>query len=321
MTFKETEHSTTITNKEEHKMYSFFEMLSYKRPEGSRSQEKFCNRFLRPVFGAPDPAGNYIKIIGDKPRVAFMSHHDTVHKKNGKQKVFVEGNWVFSNGDCLGADCTTGVYIMLEMISMNIPGVYVVHAAEEIGCRGSSFIVEDYLERKEPHWIDHVDFAISFDRFGTKSIITHQMGYRTASESFSKSFAEELNMGHTSDDSGSYTDSNEYADVISECTNLSVGYYDQHTSRESQDLDYLDGLIEALGKVKWENLVAARDPDAIDLMPRWPSREEEVYADSDLEELIMDHPKAVASFLEDMGCDVHDLESYIWGTSSDRRYN
>jgi hypothetical protein len=48
------------------------------------------------------------------------------------------------------------------------------------------------------------------------------------------------------DSTGSYTDSNEYAPIVSECTNISVGYFNQHTKNEVQDLDYADDLLLAL---------------------------------------------------------------------------
>ena len=54
---------------------NYIDMLTYMRPEGSKYQRKFCNRYLMPVFGQPDKHGNYTHIVGDKPRVAFMAHH------------------------------------------------------------------------------------------------------------------------------------------------------------------------------------------------------------------------------------------------------
>jgi hypothetical protein len=155
---------------------NYIDMLTYMRPEGSKYQRKFCNRYLMPVFGQPDKHGNYTHIVGDKPRIAFMAHHDTVHSKTGRQTVTIDGDYAKATTDCLGADCTSGIYIMLCMIEAGIEGVYVVHAAEEVGCVGSKGLVSDF-----PAWIDHVDAAISFDRKGYDSIITHQMGLRSCS--------------------------------------------------------------------------------------------------------------------------------------------
>lgn len=239
---------------------NFIDMLAYKRPDGSRYQKKFCRRFLEPVFGKPDAHGNYTLVVGVKPRVAFMSHHDTVHHTDGRQIVQIMDDHVFSSGnDCLGADCTTGIYIMLRMIEENVPGVYVVHAGEEIGCVGSSALVKDF-----PAWIGQVDAAISFDRKGYTSIITHQMGSRTCSDAFADSLADILDLSMVKDSTGAYTDSNEYIDYISECTNISVGYFNQHTKKESQDLVFLEYLIQALVVADWTKLVFKRAIGAVE---------------------------------------------------------
>lgn len=286
-------------------MYSLIEMLKYMRPEGSVEQRQFCKRFLEPIFGQADKHGNYTLVIGDKPRVSFMAHHDTVHSKGGMQEVLVKEDFAIATKDCLGADCTTGIYIMLNMIEMGVPGIYVVHAAEEFGCIGSSAIVED-----KPLWLDHVDIAISFDRFGTNSIITHQMGERTCSDDFATSLAYQLGMGHVCDTKGSYTDSNEYRGVIAECTNLSVGYYSQHTPSEKQDLVYLDNLVYALVNVDWDKLVVSRTPE-IDFDDSWwyrgPENGDEMY------DFVRNNPQLVCDYLESYGITYKDLmeELYI----------
>jgi len=38
----------------------------------------------------------------------------------------------------------------------------------------------------------------------------------------------------------------EFADIIPECTNLSVGYFDQHSVKERQDIKFLEDLANAL---------------------------------------------------------------------------
>lgn len=249
----------TVTN--------LIEMLRYKRPQGSDTQREFCDRFLEPVMGVPDLHGNFIHIVYDSdfpdviPDIVYTAHHDTVHSTGGMQEVVVVDNVASSVGaDCLGADCTTGVYLILEMIDAGVPGVYVVHAAEEVGCKGSSALVAD-----RPFWLNSSLAVISFDRYGTESVITHQMGYRTSSDSFAKSLANILGMPNLKPDpTGSYTDSNEYSDVVPECTNLSVGYYKQHTSNETQDLSFVAKLRDALISADWSKLVIERNPEEVE---------------------------------------------------------
>ena len=296
-------------------MYSLIEMLRYKRPQGSSTQKEFCERFLEPHFGLPDINGNYILRIGDNPKICFASHHDTVHKTEGLQKLVVTNNIVSvadpTISSCLGADCTTGVWLMMGMIEAGVEGMYVVHAAEESGCVGSSALV-----KSNPYWLTHIDAVISFDRFGDNSVITHQMGRRTASDDFARSFATALNLPQlVADTGGSYTDSNEYADKVPECTNISVGYYGQHGVNETQDLEYADLLMYALTQADWAKLVISRDPsmyemyyDDNDFWKNWGGKTYgnyneplDNYDTEDINILVMEHPDLVARMLIEMG--------------------
>jgi hypothetical protein len=230
------------------------EMLGYMRPQDSTAQEMFCDKYLLPVMGKPDAHGNYILSVGNRPNIAFMAHHDTVHRNGGIHKPHVSKGIVSTKADCLGADCTTGVWLILAMIQANVTGLYVVHAAEEVGCIGSRGIVDD-----NPSWIADTQAAISFDRRGYDSIVTHQMGERTASDAFAVSLNDALGMQMKPDSTGSYTDSNEYAYVIDECTNISVGYRGQHTSHETQDLPFAMALRDRLIQADWTTIVVKRD--------------------------------------------------------------
>lgn len=299
-------------------MEKLTEMLRYMRPEGSVHQQLFCQRFLEPVFGDPDEHGNYVHIImkesGAHPSVCFTAHHDTVHKQDGMQYVLVTDKRIITapQSDCLGADCTTGVWLILGMIEANVPGVYVVHAGEEIGCWGSSALIRD-----NPEWLNKLDAVISFDRRGIDSVVTHQLGRRTCSDVFAKSLIDALGMGKFKPDpTGAYTDSNEYADVIPECTNISVGYYGQHTKAESQDLTFAYSLLESLIQANWDSLIIDRTPTT----EFWSNYD---YVGSsyksnydNLTELVEEYPEEVAAVLEDWGCDAE----YLWSQIKVMRY-
>jgi hypothetical protein len=192
------------------------------------------------------------------------------------------------------------------MIEAGIEGVYVAHAAEEIGGVGSSNLVLD-----NPAWLSNIQVCLSFDRFGTNSVITHQGGRRTASDAFALSLADILGMPQLRPDTtGTYTDSMEYAGLVPECSNLSVGYYDQHTARESQDILYAETLLERLCEADWSALVVSRDPTQ-------PMEYDDAlrysYVDTDSDDavdeesvdaitaLLLDRPRVVAELLLDYG--------------------
>jgi hypothetical protein len=109
------------------------------------------------------------------------------------------------------------------------------------------------------------DRIISFDRRDVGSIITHQSWSRCCSNAFADELANQLNstglgLSYIKDDGGVYTDSAEFIDIIPECTNISVGYYKEHTHTESQDIDHLERLANACLQVDWDNLPTVRDP-------------------------------------------------------------
>ena len=267
------------------------DMLTYKRREGSVGQQLFNERFIQPMMGKPDKVGNYLcqvypdgqverfrGVIHPKNKIIFMAHHDTVHRTDGRQKVFydtVSKTAFVDHDECLGADCTTGVFLILEMIRYKVPGLYIIHTGEECGGIGSSFIVGG-----KPKWLNEVEACISFDRYGTNSIITHQMGQRTCSDSFADDIESILKMNLKSDSGGVYTDSYEYCNLVSECTNISVGYYNQHTKTEYQDMDFVMKLRDALINADWGKLRGYRDPTVIeydDYGKGWTSKNKQPY--------------------------------------------
>ena len=194
----------------------------------------------------------------------FTSHLDTVENKRDleKQKKLVMTGDILGvqGGGILGADDGAGIWLMCEMINSNVPGTYVFFQDEEMGRLGS----EDAKKRSVLAW-DRFDFMISLDRMGTTDIVDHQMGERCCSPTFVKGLGKLLGMGHTGAD-GSYTDSYTFADTIPECTNLSVGYYAQHSKQECLDVKHIIELRDKLISVDWSSLVkhCERDPQVIE---------------------------------------------------------
>ena len=219
------------------------------------------------------------------------------------------------------------------MIEAGIEGTYVVHAAEEVGCKGSAALVDDM-----PDWLTYTKAVISFDRYGDKSVITHQTGMRTASDEFAQSFSDALKMPQLKpDDGGSYTDSNEYSMLIPECTNISVGYYGQHGVNETQDLEYLDQLIAALETADWSKLVFKRDPSVVESLyyDKGSYVIDNTKENSDVDalmDLVIDYPQAVAELLSSYGftpyslmeeCQIDDMSHFYnyMDNYASRRYS
>lgn len=238
-------------------------MLEYCRPYGSRTDDEFREVYIRPLPGIhEDSFGNLITKIGES-RILWSSHTDTVHRHEGYQTVHVNratstihlSKAARKYSNCLGADDTAGVFIMREMILAGIPGLYIFHYGEESGCIGSGD-----LAKYAPETLAGVDFAIALDRAGYNDIVASQLGQVCTSPEFVlslKGALAPLNLGAAR---GVYTDTAEYMDIVPECTNLSVGYFHQHSEREYLDYAHVARLLTALCAMDQSVLVAKRDP-------------------------------------------------------------
>ena len=214
-----------------------------------------------------DEFGNLFIKVGESD-VMFTSHLDTATSANTPVNHVFDNNIIKTDGkSILGADDKAGVTIMLHMIQNNIPGLYYFFLGEEVGCIGSKKVAAVQKETK----IEGINKVISFDRRGTKSIITYQSSQRCCSDKFGSALSEQLNLAdstfkYENDPTGVLTDSVQFIKIYSECTNISVGYQSEHTYSESQDIEHLTKLAEACLKVDWNGLPVERDPSVDDYM-------------------------------------------------------
>jgi hypothetical protein len=196
----------------------------------------------------------------------FTSHLDTATSTLTHIKHEFDGNIIKTDGTTiLGADDKAGVTIMLHMISHNIPGLYYFFLGEEVGCVGSKKLREKFETQK----IEGINKVISFDRRGTTSVITFQASSRCCSDKFGEALSAELNkhdatFTYKNDPTGVYTDSAQFTKIYPECTNISVGYQNEHTFTELQDIEHLDKLAQACLKVDWNSLPVERDPSKVE---------------------------------------------------------
>lgn len=286
------------------------EMFSYMRPAGSATEQAFVDRFLSPLGFERDQHKNLVLILGERPNILFSSHMDTVHMDEGMQKPIYDGRYLRQKGNnCLGADDTAGVWLMTEMIKAQIPGVYVIHHAEENGCIGSRD-----LATENPEFFKDLDIAIAFDRAYYDDVITHQLGQRMASDAFAWSLADQLGFpfGYKPSDGGVFTDTAEYSHLVGECTNLSVGYFGQHGKDEKQDVPFLLALRDALLQVKWGELAIERQAQ-----PKHTYRGRALR--SSIEQLCWEYPETAAGILTACGVTAEMFErelEEVYGTAA-----
>jgi hypothetical protein len=264
-------------------------------------------RFIFPDDIKKDIHGNYFYQVG-KSRTIFASHIDTVSKEYVDVNQLFDGDIIRTDGNTtLGADDKAGVTVMIWMIINKIPGLYYFFIGEEVGCIGSG------LASKYGDFKGKYDRVISFDRRGTDSVITYQSSTRCCSDKFAQELSDQLNksgMSYKKDDTGVYTDSAEFMSIIPECTNISVGYYKEHTTQEHQDINHLINLANACVNVNWEKLPVKRDPSKTEYKSYtsygWGTTWDDYYIDS--------RTKSYSTY-----DDFHDVDNYISRGKRNRR--
>lgn len=257
-------------------------ILEWVRPAGSPSEKEFVLWLfarLQDYGQSPqfDEYGNIWCKNGSK--TLFTSHTDTATRdKPGvvRQAIQLDDSGIVSlaepeSGGVLGADDGAGIAMMLSLIKGGVHADYVFFRAEEIGGLGSNWAAEHLKSELEAY-----SHAIAFDRRGTTNVITHQGFSRCCSDEFAQALADAIGLGYEPDDSGVFTDTANLTHLIPECTNLSVGYYNEHTSRETLDYNHWLKLRSALLQVKWPELPAVRDPSVVENL--W-SRYGDYYSD------------------------------------------
>ena len=250
-------------------------MLTYCRPHESAGEREFVDRFIKPYQpeAFTNPQGNvlaYVVGVGDHPNtpVLWSCHVDTVHKPDAPvtQTIVYDAECGMAYKDDkimpLGADDGAGVWLMLEMIDAGVPGTYIFHRGEERGGIGSTGMAQHHED-----FLRQFKWAIAFDRRGTGDIITDQFTGTTASTTFAQALADKLNanakhFAYAPSPHGIFTDTANYASIIPECTNVSVGYDNEHTPSETLDVWHLVALRDALIEVfkHGVDLPAVRDP-------------------------------------------------------------
>lgn len=242
------------------------------RPHGTRTEQLYvtwlCERIRAAGFEPEfDTFGNVWVITDIEASTLFTSHTDTVHHWEGEQQVgyYMDGAdtmlMTMGKPDVLGADDGTGCIMMLEMLRRGVRGTFAWFRGEEVGCVGSSAFAGSGLAG---YYLDGINRAVAFDRAGYADVINIQRGGQCCSDEFADALSMALSTALPGADllfapsRGVYTDTAELTGKVRECTNLSVGYFAQHTDNERQNLSFAKTLIDALVVVDWESLPTVR---------------------------------------------------------------
>jgi hypothetical protein len=329
------------------KVKDLLEILTWCRGAGTASESQFVGSYIATIPGIRvDEYGNYHLTIGKEPIILWSCHTDTVTQKVGRQNVKWLGNGILGlhnpqMNQCLGADDGAGLWIMLELIKAGKEGHYVFHRDEEIGGQGSAWLT------KPDNWPKYIPMSvkatIAMDRCGREDIITHQMYQRTCSDAFADSLAEQLPYGMRKDDSGVFTDTANYVDIIGECTNLAVGYERNHGPSETLDTEHVRELRDSLVMLDISKLDFVRNPGEYEYADfyhgYYPSKEKDygnpAYRDGDeiwdnyggsntavnplaigldmeLEDMVSEAPAVAAKLLTELGVTHDEFRAHVY---------
>lgn len=239
-----------------------FDLLSVKRPSLGEGESKAAGR-LAVAYGATmiDGAGN-VHFDRRTPdcKTLFTAHLDTVHHHEGENVIHADKQFWYcgDSKSVLGADDGAGVALLAHMMDNQVPGYYIMFRGEESGGIGSKWLAETM-----PELLAQFDRAIAFDRANYYDVITHQARGKCASQEFATALSaalsnDDMTLTFAPSDEGVYTDTAEFTHLIPECTNVSVGYFMQHSAKEKLDVLFLQKLADKLLTVDWESLPTVR---------------------------------------------------------------
>jgi len=237
--------------------YTFLAMVQKTYPHGYEEQ---VAQMLPDV--EVDEFGNYYKVIGNS-KTMFVSHLDTRSDDQTEINLFSksegDSELIMTDGETiLGADDKAGVALMVYMMYNEVPGIYYFFIGEEAGCIGSKAVSDSFDTQTHLHGVER---CVAFDRKGNHSIITKQKDVVCCSDEFSDELCSQMNsngLDMKKDPTGVSSDSASFMGVIPECTNISVGYMNEHTPDECLDMTYLKKLSDVCVNIDWESLPLSR---------------------------------------------------------------
>ena len=196
----------------------------------------------------------------------IVSHTDTVCvDKPTYKSLIVESGVMRNKNGVLGADDRAGCYIIYEMVKNRVPAIYILTDEEECGGIGASACANSEVFMTIA---DRISGFIELDRRGGNDMAT----YGLDNSEFYGIFE---NLGYK-EAMGSYTDVVDLGEVVGKaCVNLSVGYYKEHTKKESLNLAEMEATkkimldltkLEKLYEKEFECEFWANDDDD-DLIP------------------------------------------------------
>lgn len=179
---------------------------------------------------------NYVYAVGDIP-MCFVAHVDTVRSDDAKLEIERSGTVLRNKYGVLGADDRAGIYAIFKSIKKcqrgGFPSILLVNF-EEVGLLGVKQWIKDNV------WTHEDVLFIEIDRKGVGEYVTYNGRLNNAVSDYVESFGFCKNDGTLSD----------IAFITREyktpSINISAGFHNEHTLRETLHVDELNLTIDRL---------------------------------------------------------------------------
>lgn len=188
---------------------------------------------------------------GHGPVILLNAHLDTVLPIEPDRTILKEKNIWSSSKGILGADDRAGVAVLLQtakqLAKSTFAGTvkFILTVEEEIGLIGARSVDEHFL------W--DVDAALVFDRRGTGDIVVSCGGFDDFCDKnyglFIEEKAKKAGLENWKCTSGGSSDTRIWASYGIQSVNLSVGYINEHTSKEMLDIESCYNTVKLVNAV------------------------------------------------------------------------
>ena len=218
-----------VLNDREYDLFERLAMLS------QAELHKTLSTYLKGKYKKVIIQKEYIVAVGDIP-IALVAHMDTVFFQSMTHMYYDQRKGVLWSPEGLGADDRAGIYMILQIIQSGLRPSIILTTDEERGGVGAQKLAKSECP------IPFLKYMIQLDRHGANDCVFYDC-YNTDFIDYIESFgfAEAI---------GSFSDISFLMPAWKICgVNLSVGYYDEHTTSETLNVNLMYRTLSIVKKM------------------------------------------------------------------------
>jgi hypothetical protein len=199
------------------------------------SLKKVMSHWLKEKYKTVIETKDYIYAVGDIP-IALTAHLDTVFAAPVKDLFYDTRKNVIWSPDGLGADDRAGIFAIWSIVRDGMRPHIILCVDEERGCLGARELA------KIPCPFEGIKYIVQLDRRGANDCVFYECD--------NPDFVKYIESFGFIEAFGTFTDITEYCPAWGVAgVNLSVGYYNEHSTSEILRVNALYATIEKVKKM------------------------------------------------------------------------